>query len=223
MALSNFKKNYSIVSSSPNTGFRVLNHDSGSAQSDKVLLVVVTMPRTTAYTGATYDGDTMTQEAYLDMGTLQQRQIVYSIASPSDGTNQFRVNFSGNQWGGVSIACYTFIGCSGIGNTGVNGGSTTPHTQTLSCSNNSIIMCTGVSNNAFQPFVIDGVSYTKLFSHNTNKQVAGALSNNVSSGTINVTSVVGSGDVTNLRVELQEAGTSPPSSGNSGNFLMMFN
>ena len=222
MALSNFKKNYSIVSSSPNSGFRVLNHDSGSAQSDKVLLVVVTMASTTNYTGATYDGNTMTQEAYLNLGTLQQRQIVYSIANPSDGTNQFRVNFSGNQWAGVSIACYTFIGCSGIGNTVVNGGSTTPHTQTLSCSNNSIIMCTGVSNNAFQPFVIDSVSYTALFSHNTNKQVAGVLSNNVSTGTINVTSVVGSGDVTNLTVELQEAAATPPSS-NSGNFLMMFN
>lgn len=222
MALSNFKKNFSIVSSSPNSNFRVLNHDSGSAQSDKVLLVVVTMARTTNYTGATYNGSTMTQEAFLDMGTLQQRQIVYSIINPSDGTNQFRVNFSGNQWSGVSIACYTFIGCSGIGSVGVTGGSTTPNTRTLSCSNNSIVMCTGVSNNAFQPFVIDGVSYTKLFSHNTNKQVAAALSNNLSAGTINVSSVVGSGDVTNVRVELQEAGATPPS-GNSGNFLMMFN
>ena len=222
MALSNFSKNYGIVSSSPNTNFRVFNHNSGSAQSDKVLLVAITMQRTAQFTGATYNGVTMTQEAFLDMGTLQQRQIVYSLANPADGTNQFRVNFNGNQWGGVSIACYTFIGCSGVGNVGVNGGSTTPNTKTLSCSNNSIIMCTGVSNNAFQPFVIDGVSYTKLFSHNTNKQVAGALSNNLSAGTINVSSVVGSGDVTNVRVELKEAGATPPSS-STGNFLMMFN
>lgn len=221
MALSNFTKNYGIVSSSPNSGFRVFNHDSGSAQSDKVLLVLVTMANTVNFGNATYDGVTMTPVLSKNFNGLSQRQRVYSLANPADGTNQFRVSFTGNQWNGVSIACYTFIGCGGVGNTGINGGSTTPNSKSLTCSDGSIIMLTGISNNAFQNFVIDGVSKSTLYQHNTNKQTAGTLSNNVSAGSITCTSVVNSGNVTNVRVEMLEA--SAPPSGNSGNFLMMFN
>lgn len=222
MALTNFTKNYAIVTSSPTAGYRVLNHNTGSAQSDKVLLVSVTMANSVGYTGATYDGIAMTQVLQQNFSGLQQRQVVYKIANPTDGTNQFRVNFNGNQWGGVSIACYTFIGCSGIGNTGVTGGQTTPNSQTLTCSNGSMIMCTGISNNAFQNFNIDGDNLAPLFQHNTNKQVAGVLSNNVLAGSINVTANVNSGTVTNVRVEILESGGVPPT-GNNGNFLMMFN
>ena len=160
MALSNSSKNYGIVTSSPNRNFRVFNHDTGSAQSGKQLLVLITMQRTVQFTGASYDGVSMpnsTLVLYQDFSGLSQRQIVYTLANPSDGNNEFRVNFSGNQWGGVSIACYTFIGCGGVGNTGQNGGSGTPNSKTLTCSNGSIIMMAGISNNAFQNFVIDGV------------------------------------------------------------------
>ena len=221
MALSNFTKNYGIVTSSPNSNFRVFNHDSGSAQSDKVLLVVVTMSTSTGFGGATYDGVTMTQVLGNTFSGLSQRQKIFSLANPADGNNQFRVNFTGNQWNGVSIACYTFIGCGGVGNTGINGGSSTPNSKSLTCSDGSIIMLTGISNNAFQNFVIDGASKPTLYQHNTNKQTAGTLSNNVSAGSITCTSVVNSGNVTNIRVEMLEA--SAPPSGNSGNFLMMFN
>ena len=222
MALTNFTKNYAIVSSSPTAGYRILNHNTGSAQSDKVLLVCVTMQNTVGYTGATYDGIAMTQVLQQNFSGLSQRQVVYKISNPTDGTNQFRVNFTTNQWGGVSIACYTFIGSSGIGNTGISGGSSTPNSKTLNCSNGSMIMCTGISNNAFQNFNIDGDTLAPLFQHNTNKQVAGVLSNNVLAGTINVTSNVNSGSVTNVRVEILESGGVPPT-GNNGNFLMMFN
>lgn len=222
MALTNFTKNYGIVSSSPNTNFRVFNHNSGTAQSDKQLLVVVTMANTVNFGSATYNGVTMTPVLSKNFSGLSQRQRIYTLASPADGTNQFRVNFTANQWNGVSIACYTFIGCSGVGNTGVNGGSTTPNSKTLSCSNGSIIVATAISNNAFQNFSIDGVSLPTLYQHNVNKQTAGVISNSVSAGLIDVTSVVNSGNVTNIRVEMLEAGGTPPS-GNSGNFLMMFN
>lgn len=228
MSLSNFTKNYGIVSSSPNSNFRVFNHNSGSAQSDKVLLVLVTMSNSVNFGSATYDGVTMTNVLSQGFGGLQQRQRVYALSNPSDGTNQFRVNFVGNgtstpasQWSGVSIACYTFIGCAGVGSTGKNGGSSTPNSKSLTCSDGSIIMLAGVSNNAFQNFVIDGVSKSTLYQHNTNKQTAGTLSNNVSAGSITCTSVVNYGTVTNIRVEMLEA--SAPPSGNSGNFLMMFN
>ena len=221
MALSNFKKNFALVSSAPNQNFRVLNHDSGSAQSDKVLLVVVTMATTAGFGSATYDGVTMTSVLGKTFSGLSQRQKIFSLANPSDGTNEFRVNFSGNQWNGVSIACYTFIGCGGVGNTGINGGSSTPNSKSLTCSDGSIIMLTGISNNAFQDFKFNGVNFPTLYQWNTNKQTAGTLSNNVSAGSITCTSVVNSGNVTNIRVEMLEA--SAPPSGNSGNFLMMFN
>ena len=221
MALSNFTKNYGVVSSSPNTDYRVFNHDSGSAQSDKVLLVVCTMENSVNFSSATYDGVTMNSVLTKNYSALQQRQKIFSLANPSNGTNEFRVNLSGNQLNDVSIACYTFIGCSGIGNTGRNGGISTPNSKTLTCSDGSIIMLCGISASGFQNFVIDGVSKSTLYQHNTNKQTAGALSSPVSAGSINCKSVVNSGTVTNLRVEIQEA--SAPPSGNSGNFLMMFN
>lgn len=221
MALTNFTKNYGIVSSSPNTNFRVFNHNSGTAQSDKQLLVVCTMTSTVNFTSATYNGVTMSVVLNKTFSGLSQRQKIFTLANPSDGNNQFRVNFTGNQWNGVSIACYTFIGCSGVGNTAINGGSPTPNSKTLNCSNGSMIMCCGISNNAFQNFSIDGVSLPTLYQHNVNKQTAGVISNNVSAGLIDVTSVVNFSNVTNVRVEMLEAGGTPPS--NSGNFLIMFN
>lgn len=222
MALTNFTKNYGIVSSSPNSNFRVFNHNSGTAQSDKQLLVVVTMKTGVNFTNATYNGVTMSVVLSQTFSGLSQRQKIFTLANPSDGNNQFRVNFTGNQWGGVSIACYTFIGCSGVGNTGVNGGSSTPNSKTLSCSDGSMIVATAISINAFQNFSIDSVSLPPLYQHNVDKQTAGVISNNVSAGLIDVTSVVNFGNVTNVRVEMLESGGTPPS-GNSGNFLMMFN
>lgn len=222
MALTNFTKNFGIVSSSPNTNFRVFNHNSGIAQSDKQLVVVVTMANTTNFGNASYNNVLMTPVLAQNFSGLSQRQRIYTIENPSDGTNQFRVDFTGNQWNGVSIACYTFIGCSGIGNTGVNGGSSTPNSKTLNCSNGSIILACAISNNAFQNFSIDNVSLPTLYQHNVNKQTSGVLSNNVSAGLIDVTSVVNFGNVTNIRVEILEAGGTPPTS-NNGNFLIMFN
>jgi hypothetical protein len=221
MALSNFTRNYGIVTSFPNTDFRVFTHNSGSAQSDKQLLVVVTMANTRNFGNATYNGVLMTQVLSKNFGGLSQKQAVFTLANPADGNNQFRIDFNGSQFNGVSIACYTFIGCAGVGDTGINGGSSTPNSKSLTCSNNSMIMLCGISNNGFQNFVIDGVSKPALYQHNVNKQTAGALSNNVSAGSITCTSVVNSGNVTNVRVEMLEAAAPP--SGNSGNFLMMFN
>jgi hypothetical protein len=179
------------------------------------------MANTTSFTSATYNGVVMTPVLSQNFTGLSQRQIVYTLQNPADFVNQFRVSFSANQWNGVSIACYTFLGCSGIGSTAVDGGSATPNSKTLICSNGSIIMVTGISNNGFQNFSVDGGSLFPLYQHNVNKQVAGAISTNVSSGVKDVTTAVNSGNVTNLRVEMLEAGGTPPS-GNSGNFLIMF-
>ena len=224
MALTNFTKNYGVVSSSPNSNFRVFSHNSGSAQSDKVLLVVCTMATGVNFTNAAYNGVTMSVVLSQTFSGLGQNQKIFKLDNPTDGTNQFRVNFTGNQWSGVSIACYTFIGCSGIGNTGINGGSSTPNSKTLSCSNGSIVMLTGISigTQAGKQYTIDGSNYTPLFYHNVNDQVSGVLSGNVSAGLIDCVTRVGTGNVTNIRVEMLEAGGTPPSS-NSGNFLMMFN
>lgn len=226
MALSNFTKNYGITQGIfPNANRRDFNHNSGSAQSDKVLLAVVTMANNRNFSGthAKYNGVTMTRHFNKNFSGLGQRQAVYSLINPSDGTNNFQVFFNGDQYSLVSIACYTFIGCSGVGATGVSGGSSTPNTKALTCSANSIIMLTGISvgSQAGQVYTISGSNYSLLFQHNTNDQVAAVLSSNVSAGSVTCQTKVGSGNVTNVRVEILEA--SAPPSGNSGNFLIMFN
>tara|TARA_R100000544_G_C2202855_1_gene47642 strand:- start:72 stop:761 length:690 start_codon:yes stop_codon:yes gene_type:complete len=229
MSLSNFTKNYGISGppAYPNANKRYFNHNSGSAQSDKVLLVVATMANVynnPNFTTATYGGVTMTRDIRKYFNGLQQRQVVYSLVNPSDGTNQLVLNISQPQYNGVSIACYTFIGCAGVGNSGVSGGVSTPNTKSLTCSANSIIMLTGISiqSQNGSPYRIGTQSsITQLFYHNVNDQVSGVLSSNVSVGSVTCQTKVTSGNITNIRVEMLEA--SAPPSGNSGNFLMMFN
>tara|TARA_R110001606_G_scaffold376032_1_gene534503 strand:+ start:492 stop:737 length:246 start_codon:yes stop_codon:yes gene_type:complete len=80
----------------------------------------------------------------------------------------------------------------------------------------------GISNNAFTGIDIDGSARPLEIQHNTNKQVGGALSLvGLSAGSTSVVTKVTWSSVSNSRVEIKEA--SAPPSGNSGNFLMMFN
>ena len=229
MALVNLNKNYSIVQGSwPNANKRYYSFSSGVASSDKVLVVVATMPNQWPYpnfTNASYGGAAypMTRHFRQYFSGLQQRQAVFSLVNPPDGNNQLQLDFSGDQNNGVSIAYFTFTGCSGVGSIGISGGSSTPNTKTLSCSANSMVLLTGISVNSQhgQVYTIDGSNYSLLYQHNVNDQVCGVLSSNVSAGSVTCVTRVGYSNVTNVRVEIQEA--SAPPSGNQGNFLMMFN
>jgi len=222
MALSNPSRFFVIpsVPSFPNQNRRDYTFSTGSAQSDKVLVVVATMPNNRNFSSATYDGVSMgTPILNQSFGGLAQRQVVYALANPSDGSNLLRLIFSGSQFNGVSLAIYNFTDCGGVGNFGISGGATTPNIKTLTISDNSMIVATGISvaSQNGQDYTIATVDYGLLYQHNVNDQVCGNISTNIPSGLRTVTTRTGSGTVTNVRVEILEQASSTT---NNGNFFL---
>ena len=184
-----------------------------SSGSDRGLLVSVTMSNTVNFSSATYNGVSMTLVRNQNMGTLSQRQALFWLADPSTGANNLVVNFSGSQWNSTSIMAQSFTGADAtIGNDAGNGLVTSPHSQTLTVSANSVIYLTGVSV-AGQSFgyIIDGSTRTNDFAHNTNRQVEGAFSaTGLSAGSITCITKADSGSVTNVRVEIKEVAAAVP-------------
>ena len=100
---------------------------------------------------------------------------------------------------------------------------TSPHSQSLTISANSIIYATGISNNA-QSFGYDigGTTVVNQFFANTNKIVEGALGPlNLPAGVTDVTTKADFGNITNTRIEILETSVTPPVT-NTGNFFLMF-
>lgn len=201
----------------PNAATWTVAHN-GSVGSDGFLLVSVIMTDSVDFTGATYDGDAMTQIDSFNSATLGQRWITYGLLNPSTGNNNIIVSFTGSQTSSSSLFAVSFTNCGGAGNTGKNDVSATPHTETLTVSENSIIYATGASVQGFISITIDSSSRTLEFIHNTGKQASGALSaTGLTAGSIDVEIAVTLGTVSNYRVEILEK-----TSASSGNFMLMF-
>ena len=168
--------NKTFVNPTPNANSYTQSHNQNTG-SDGLLLVVVTMSNTVDFTGCTYNGVSMTLVRNTNFGGLSQRQACYALTAPATGANDIVVSFSGSQFNPASIVAISFTGASGIGNDGVNGQVTTPNSQSLTVSENSMIYASGISINAQNSnYDIAGSTRTNLFSHNTNRQVEGALS-----------------------------------------------
>lgn len=185
-----------------------------SSGTDRGLFVVITMTNTVNFASATYNGVAMTLVSSRQYSGLSQRQAAYYLANPATGTNNLVINFTGNQWNPTSIMAQSFTGVdTTAGVEASNGASTTPHSRSLTISNNSVIYATGISNNA-QSFNYDigGSSRTASFNgHNVNKIVEGAWSaTGLSAGAQNVTTKADFGTITNNRFEIKEAVASPP-------------
>ena len=213
--------NKTQVNQTPAANSYTFSHNQ-NAGVDKFILVSVTMANTVNFTGCTYNGVTMPLIASRNFSGQSQRWACYGLLTSDDGANNVQVSFTGNQWNPISAFAVSFIGSAGAGNFGSNGGSPTPNSKTLTVSNGSVIYATGLSSAPFTGISIDGSARPLEFQHNTNRQVAGALSANpLSAGTIDVTTSTAFSHVTNQRVEILENGGTPPTSQNS-NFLQLF-
>ena len=88
-------------------------------------------------------------------------------------------------------------------------------------SNGSAVVGSGASSNAFTGIDIDGSPRPLEFQHNTNSQIALAVSFiPLSAGSIDVVTKVTWNNVTNQRFEILEKSAPPPTS--NGNFLQFF-
>jgi hypothetical protein len=131
-----------------------------------------------------------------------------------------RINFSGSQWNPISIHARNFTGSGGVGNEGRTGGQSTPNTQSLTVSDDSMIMATACSINAISTIQIPQGTNRSFVTHNTNRQVGtGAISTGQSAGAYNIRTTSTFGSVTNDRVEI--LGLSSSANGDSGDFFMI--
>jgi hypothetical protein len=213
--------NKTASNQNPNGGTQTLSHNM-STGADGTLLVVITMANTVSFSGCTYDGVAMTLVRNQNMGTLSQRQAMYILQAPSTGANNIVVTFSGSQFNNTSIFACSFTGAGGVDVHSGNGLSATPHSQSMTIVANSIIYASGVSTQAQSNYSIGGSTSTLEFQHSTNKQAAGALSaTGLSAGATDVSTIATSGDITNSRIAILEAGGGGGGI-NEGNFLLCF-
>ena len=213
--------NKTASNQNPNGPSQTLAH-SHNAGADGGLLVVVTMQNTVDFTGITYDGALMTQLRNENITGESQRQAAYYIQSPSTGDNDVVISFNGSQFGNTSVFVVSFTGVGASDDDGFVAPTTTPSSQNLTIGVNSIIYASAISSNAQNTgYDIGGSTRPFEFSHNTNRQVRGALSDTgLAGGSTAVETKADFGNVTNFAVSISEAAASGIS---QGSWWMIFN
>jgi len=217
------KGNITNANPTPANNFYQFSHNQ-NAGSGRLLIIMLTMANTVNYSSCTYGGQAMTQLYSINRGGLSQRMGFFYLIDPPTGNNTLRINFTGNQWNPISIHSRSFTGSAGIGNSLRTGAQSTPNTQNLTVSDDSLIMATACSINAISTIQIPQGDNRSFTTHNTNRQVGtGAISANAGfiAGTYNIRTTSTFGSVTKDRTEiLGTAAPAPDTSG--GDFLLMF-
>jgi len=214
------KGNTTNANPTPGANFYQFSHNQNTGN-NRLLVVMFTMSNSRTYSGATYNGSAMTQLYQINRSGLSQRMAFFYMVDPPTGSNTLRVNFSGSQWNPISVHARSFTDSGGVGNSARTGGQTTPNTQNLTVSQDSLILATACSINAISTIQIPQGTNRTFTTHNTNRQVGtGAITADAghSAGTISVRTTSTSGSVTNDRTEIFGLASS---GGESDFFLIM--
>lgn len=210
MALIKGSQTNSNLNPGASTQTLVHTHSGGT---DSLLLVMMGMANTVNYSGMTYNGVTMTEIRQDPSSVFSSRYAAFYILNPPVGSHNIVVTFTGAQWSPTAIFAISYSGASGIGDNGFNDGITTPHNRNLTINAGSMISAMGNSFNTQSfGYIIDGVTQTNVGSgFNINNQIQAAHSDAIATaGSKVVTTRVDFGDITNFRVEIQEAGAPIP-------------
>ena len=208
------KGNTTSANPTPAANFYQFTHNS-NVGSGGLLVIQLTMSNIRSYAGCNYGGVSMTQLYSINRGGLSQRMAFFYLVDPPTGNNTLRVNFNNTVWNPISIHARSFTGSAGIGNNSNTGGQPTPNTQSLTVSQDSLVMGTACSINAISTIQIPQGSNRTFVTHNTNRQVGtGAISANagLSAGAINIRNTSTFGSVTNDRIEILGTAATPSSS-----------
>ena len=194
---------FTAVNQTPGNNFYQFNHNQNTGTGGMVCFHI-TMANSVTPSTATYGGQSMTRLYTVNRGSLGQRMAFYYLLNPPTGFNTLRVNFSGSQWNPVSIYARSFTGATGIGSYAATGGQTTPNTQTLPVSQDSLILITSCSVNQILTQQIPTGNNRPFTTHNTNRQVAtGAISaSGHNAGTISLRATGTFGTLSLDRVEI---------------------
>lgn len=187
----------------PNGTTQTLAHtqDVGSGG---LLLVNISMQNSVTVTGMTYGGVAMTLVRADNSTYFAKNTTTYYLLNPPTGNNNIVISFSGSQFNSTAIFARSFLNAGGIGNHGFDDGLTTPNSQPLTVSNNSIVFATGMSSNAQNfGYDFDGVTATNVGNgFNINCQVEAAYSQSLQAGSRVITTKADFGYVSNHRVEV---------------------
>ena len=190
---------------------------------DGLLIVSSAHANSASITGMTYNGVAMTQLVNMDVSTQSIRHSFFYIKNPTVGTYDITTTFSGPQFNYSSFQCTSYTG-SDIGNFINTADSlSSPVSQAITVSANSLIYARGVSPNSFTQIDVAGTIYTSGFEPNNvniNKITSGGYSGILTAGSKNVAMTTTSGYLQMIAVEVKEVGGLPPST--NTNFLIMF-
>lgn len=214
------KGNTTNANPTPGANFYQFSHNQNTGN-NRLLVVMFTMSNSRTYSSATYNGVAMTELYQINRGGLSQRMAFFYMVDPPTGSNTLRVNFSGSQWNPISVHARSFTDSGGIGNSARTGGQSTPNTQNLTVSDDSLIMATACSVNVISTIQIPQGTNRTFTTHNTNRQVGtGAISADAghSAGTISIRTTSTSGSVTNDRTEIKGLASS---GGAGGDFFLI--
>ena len=215
------KGNTTSANQTPAANFKTQNHTQDTGDNG-LIVAQFTMSNSRTYTSCTYGGVAMTQLYQINRSGLGQRMAFYYLENPPTGNNTLRVNFNGSQWNPISMHIRSFTNSGGVGNSLRTGGQSTPNTQNLTVSDDSLIMITSCSVNAILTQQIPTGTIRVFTTHNTNRQVAtGAISANAgqSAGVISLRGTSTFGSLSLDRTEILGLTNTVDTSG--GDFFML--
>jgi len=215
------KGNTTSANQTPAANFKTQNHTQDTGDNG-LIIAQFTMSNSRTYTSCTYGGVAMTQLYQINRSGLSQRMAFFYLENPPTGNNTLRVNFNGSQWNPISMHIRSFTNSGGIGNSLRTGGQSTPNTQNLTVSDDSLIMITSCSINAITSQQIPQGTNRTYSQHNTNRQVAtGAISANAghSAGVISLRGTSTFGSLSLDRTEILGLTNTVDTSG--GDFFML--
>ena len=216
------KGNVTNNNGTPGNSFRNQAHNQ-NVGSDGLIVAQFTMSNSRTYSSATYGGVAMTQLYQINRSGLGQRMAFFYLENPPTGNNTLRVNFNGSQWNPLSTHIRSFTNSGGIGNSLRTGGVSTPNTQNLTVSDDSLILMTSCSINAITGQQIPTGTNQTYVQHNTNRQVAtGAISSNAghSAGSISLRATATFGSLSLDRTEILGI-SAPVETGNADFFAVL--
>ncbi len=171
---------------------------------DGHLVIIIASPAV-AVSSVTYNGVAMT-EVRENNTAYSVYWSVWELDDPATGSNTFAVTLNSGNWNNVSTQCYSFTGCSGVGNTGFNNTQAVGQTTSVSISENSMIIGSVIAGNATSAYVEipQGTGRTLDWNHNISNYHFGGVSPSLTSGTKTVEGGATASNIM-LAVEVQEA------------------
>tara|TARA_Y100000389_G_scaffold58770_1_gene54744 strand:+ start:1730 stop:2407 length:678 start_codon:yes stop_codon:yes gene_type:complete len=168
------------------SSFLTFNHtqDTGS---DGLIVIAISMNSANNTTTVTYNGVEMTQRLKYNSSQLSQRYGFWELEAPATGSNQVRVNFTGNVFNPVNTQVQSFTGAEAGGVVGNNDNASSPHSRTrtgITAGSVMMFMAVSTSNISGGVLSVDGTNISKNTLNNNRYQSVGTSTSALSAGSV---------------------------------------